>query len=138
MTLLPEPYPPDDAESFIRYARGAWGREFNWAVVAADETVGCAALKEIHSGQGDVGYYIDPARWGEGLATQAVRAVCAFAFEDLGLWRVTAHPLAENIASCRVLEKAGFELAEEIRNPFAKWSLLARVARYCREGPRSR
>ncbi|MEL6616436.1 MAG: GNAT family N-acetyltransferase [Bacteroidota bacterium] len=39
-TLLPEPYPADGAASFIAYARGAWGREYAWALVASGEVVG--------------------------------------------------------------------------------------------------
>ena len=133
-TLLPEPYPPDGAASFVEYARGAWGEEYHWAIVDASAVVGAAALKEVHDGQGDVGYYVDPARWGEGIATAAVEAVCAFAFGDLGLRRVTARPLADNVPSCRVLEKAGFTREATTPNPFAKWPPEARMALYVREG----
>ena len=47
-----------------------------------------------------------------GYASEAVRLVTAFAFEELGLRRLYAHVLAHNPASARVLEKAGFASVE--------------------------
>jgi [ribosomal protein S5]-alanine N-acetyltransferase len=56
-----------------------------------------------------VGYWIDRARNGRGLATGALEDVVAYAFGELGLHRVEAATLLDNIASQRVLEKASFE-----------------------------
>ena len=129
-TLLPEPYPEGGAAAFVAFARGEWGREYHFAIEASGEVVGMVGLKEIHDGQAEVGYYVDPERWGEGIASAAVRAACAYAFEALGLDRVAAHTLESNVASRRVLEKAGFGLVETVRNPFTKWAPEDRVARY--------
>ncbi|MBJ7356037.1 GNAT family N-acetyltransferase [Nocardioides sp.] len=54
-----------------------------------------------------LGYTFDPAYGGHGYATEAVRAVLARAFDELGVHRVTAGCFADNIASVRVLEKVG-------------------------------
>jgi ribosomal-protein-alanine N-acetyltransferase len=56
-----------------------------------------------------VGYWIDQARNGRGLATGAVEGIVAYAFDELELHRVEAGTLLDNVASQRVLEKAGFE-----------------------------
>lgn len=56
-----------------------------------------------------VGYWIDRARNGRGLATGAVDDVVAYAFGELALHRVEAGTLLDNVASQRVLEKAAFE-----------------------------
>ncbi len=56
-----------------------------------------------------IGYWIDRARNGRGLATAAVEDVVAHAFDELELHRVEAATLVDNLASQRVLEKAGFE-----------------------------
>ncbi len=56
-----------------------------------------------------IGYWIDRARNGRGLATAAVEDVVAYAFGELELHRVEAATLTDNVASQRVLEKAGFE-----------------------------
>jgi ribosomal-protein-alanine N-acetyltransferase len=56
-----------------------------------------------------IGYWIDRARNGRGLATGAVEDAVAYAFRELGLHRVEAATLLDNVASQRVLEKAAFE-----------------------------
>lgn len=55
-----------------------------------------------------LGYYIDKAHNGRGYATDGVRSVLDFAFGQAGLHRVQAAVLPRNVASRRVLEKAGF------------------------------
>ena len=56
-----------------------------------------------------IGYWIDHARNGRGLATGAVEDVVAYAFGELALHRVEAATLLDNVASQRVLEKAAFD-----------------------------
>ena len=57
---------------------------------------------------GRLGYWVADRAAGQGVATLAVEAVCAFAFERLRLVRVEAAYVEANAASARVLEKAGF------------------------------
>jgi len=56
----------------------------------------------------EVGYWFAPSSWGNGYATELVRAALAQARETVGLTEVSAFARPENVASCRVLEKAGF------------------------------
>ena len=69
-----------------------------------------------HEGRGNVetAYAIAKARWGEGFATEAVRGMLRYAFEQLGLATVAATVHPENRASIRVLEKAGLQKVEAI------------------------
>jgi ribosomal-protein-alanine N-acetyltransferase len=62
-----------------------------------------------------VGYFVDEARAGRGLATRAVREVVGIAFGDLALHRVEAGTALENVASRRVLEHNGFTLVGCLR-----------------------
>lgn len=55
-----------------------------------------------------LGYYIDREQSGQGFGTEAVRQVVTFAFEEAGLHRVQAAVMPRNVASARVLKKAGF------------------------------
>jgi len=57
--------------------------------------------------EGIIGYIIDPTLAGRGVATDLARGLLAAAFGHLGLRRVTAGCYADNLASARVLEKAG-------------------------------
>jgi RimJ/RimL family protein N-acetyltransferase len=54
-----------------------------------------------------LGYTFDPAYGGHGYATEAVTAMVAYAFDRLGVRRITAGCFADNLASVRVLEKVG-------------------------------
>ncbi len=65
---------------------------------------------------GTIGYWVDGARNGRGLATVAVGDMLAYAFGDLGLHRVEASTLVDNVPSQRVLEKNGFERIGLARN----------------------
>jgi len=56
----------------------------------------------------EIGYFIDPERWGEGIATEAAIAVRDEAFARVGLDEVVGRSRVENVASARVMAKAGF------------------------------
>ena len=61
------------------------------------------------SGSANVGYWVAAEFGGRGVATAAVAAAIPLAFDELGLHRLEAGTLPENVASQRVLEKNGFE-----------------------------
>ncbi|MFD2082728.1 GNAT family N-acetyltransferase [Actinopolymorpha cephalotaxi] len=56
---------------------------------------------------GLIGYIVDPRYAGRGYATHLAKGLLTAAFDHLGLRRVTAGCYADNLASARVLEKAG-------------------------------
>lgn len=116
-TLIPHPYPEDGAVRFIEdvvLPGRVAGTEYAFVIVADDEVVGHITVKGVdrERGEAEIGYWIGRPFWGRGYASEAVRLVVAFAFEDLGLRRLYAHVLAHNPASGRVLEKAGFAPVE--------------------------
>ncbi|MDI1328380.1 MAG: GNAT family protein [Brevundimonas sp.] len=80
--------------------------------------IGAITLSNIRRGvaeTGTLGYWIGKPFAGRGHATAAVRAMVAYAFDDLNLHRVEAACVPGNLASRRVLEKAGFELEGQAR-----------------------
>ncbi|WP_327176054.1 GNAT family N-acetyltransferase [Streptomyces sp. NBC_01335] len=89
------------------------GRAGAWVIVdAKDRAVGNFTLSGIALGafhSGVLGYWVDAAQTGRGLATAAVGRICDLARDDLGLHRVEAGTLLYNQASQRVLTKNGFE-----------------------------
>ncbi|WP_262286562.1 GNAT family N-acetyltransferase [Micromonospora sp. MA102] len=100
-------------ERRCRLAESHWlaGRSADLAIIdAATGAVagGCALVyDEPATGQAMLGYSMLPEARGRGLATRAVRLVAAWAFE-IGLARLWAGTGPENLASQRVLAKAGF------------------------------
>ncbi|WP_395645508.1 GNAT family N-acetyltransferase [Terricaulis sp.] len=76
-----------------------------------DTLVGGATLSNVRRGvaqTASLGYWAGQMHAGHGYITAAVRAVVRYAFEELDLHRVEAACQPDNIASRRVLEKAGF------------------------------
>ena len=61
----------------------------------------------------EIGYRLDPEYWGQGIATEAARAVRDHAFRDLRAERVISLIVPENSASKRVAEKNGMRLEKE-------------------------
>jgi ribosomal-protein-alanine N-acetyltransferase len=87
------------------------GRGFPFLVEHEGRIVGAVNLNEIVRGvfqNAYLGYWVDGACAGRGIATEAVRQAVAFAFGEGGLHRVQAAVIPRNAASVRVLEKCGF------------------------------
>ena len=64
--------------------------------------------KPIKDALSDLGYAILPEAQGKGIASEAVTAVCQYAFERTDVTAINAYALAENKGSVRILEKTGF------------------------------
>ena len=109
---VPHPYPDGAADEFIARQAPDWaaGRRAVWAITQRDggALVGAVGLHFalVHH-KAEVGYWIAAPAWGRGIATEAVRRVIAFGFDDLGLYRLDAQHYVENPASGRVMAKAG-------------------------------
>ena len=69
----------------------------------------------------ELSYWIGRQYWGQGYATEAVEAILRFGFKDMDLNRVFATSLARNLASGRVLEKAGFTVEGHLRQHVKHW-----------------
>jgi RimJ/RimL family protein N-acetyltransferase len=65
--------------------------------------------------QGEILYLLNRHYWGQGYATEAVRAVLGYGFEELGLHRVYATCRPANVASSRVMEKVGMQREGHLR-----------------------
>lgn len=65
-------------------------------------------LGKAHYRNAEIWYKIHPDFWGNGYATEAVKALLTFGFKNLNLHRIEAGCAIENTGSIRVLEKTGF------------------------------
>lgn len=82
-----------------------------WVLTSGEQVVGRVNLNNIVRGvlrSASLGYWVDAAHLRRGLASAAVDFACVQAREK-GLHRVEAGTLLHNVASQRVLERAGFE-----------------------------
>ena len=113
---FPSPYTEEDAKKYIDSTfvmNRLEGNNF-CAIVADDRAIGSISLMARGLGVrkfcAELGYWLNPACWGRGVMTEAVRRACAEGFARWNIVRIFAEPFAGNAASRRVLEKCGFAL----------------------------
>lgn len=90
----------------------------NWGIVYVGDGrfVGtCGMEEEREHARAEVGYVLHRSYWGRGLMPEAVAAVIRRGFENEGLERIQARCDAENVASARVMEKAGMSYEGTLR-----------------------
>jgi ribosomal-protein-alanine N-acetyltransferase len=83
-----------------------------FAIVADDRIAGTVTISNVVYGpfrSGTLGYWVAERLGGRGLATRAIGEVVELAFDELGLHRLEAATLVDNVPSRRVLEKNDFE-----------------------------
>lgn len=125
--IIPHPYPPGAAEAFVERALSSRASEAVWALdTGADDEdglIGLIGLKasapaEGAAGEGaagrvgEIGYWVAPAFWNTGYASEAVEGVVGAALR-LGFTTLDAEVFQDNPASARVLVHAGFTYVGE-------------------------
>jgi RimJ/RimL family protein N-acetyltransferase len=85
-----------------------------WAAIEDGVFVGWLGLRA----GGELGYRLRRAVWGRGLATEGSRGVVAYAFGELGVPRVWGRTMAVNVASRRVMAKAGLRYVRTFHEVF--------------------
>lgn len=121
---LPYPYTKQDGIDFISSMLSANENEtFAFAITADNEVIGSIGVfrqGNIHRQTAELGYYIAEKYWGKGIMAEAVKQICEYVFDKSDILRIYAEPFAYNTASCRVLEKAGFQYEGTLRNNAVK------------------
>jgi len=120
--LFPHPYTIQDAHEFIRRATVEEPATRFCVEVegVAAGGIGVHPGEDVHRHTATVGYWLGEEFWGRGIMTEAVTAVTDFCFENFPLRRISAEVFANNPASARVLEKAGFVLEGRLKNNVVK------------------
>ncbi len=110
LATAPWPYTEDDAQRFVRQPQEHLFPHFIVTLPGLDgaRIIGCGGLNQQGS-DAELGYWIARDYWGRGFATEAARAILRLA-AALGHKQIVASHFADNAASGRVLEKAGFVL----------------------------
>jgi ribosomal-protein-alanine N-acetyltransferase len=80
-----------------------------WTITEGGAVIGSLDISLIRDGSAELGFLLRRDRWGQGLATEAARAVSNYGLGAMGLERLAAAILAANVAASRVLEKIGFQ-----------------------------
>ena len=121
---LPYPYTEQDGKEFISAMLSADENEtFAFAITVNNMVIGSIGIfrqGNIHRQTAELGYYIAEEYWGKGIMTEAVKQICEYVFANSDIIRIYAEPFAYNIASCRVLEKVGFQYEGTLRSNAVK------------------
>ena len=121
---LPYPYTEQDGKEFISAMLSADESEtFAFAITVDNMVIGSIGIfrqGNIHRQTAELGYYIAEEYWGKGIMAEAVKQICEYVFGNSDIIRIYAEPFAYNIASCRVLEKVGFQYEGTLRSNAVK------------------
>lgn len=133
---IPHPYPEDALVQWIRGARDAMDRngrcELSIVLRETGLPIGVCSLFDIslEHMNAEVAYWLGRKHWGQGYATEAVRRIVRFGFQDLHMERIHARVFAENARSTRVIEKAGLKLERCARHEVRKGDRFFDILHY--------
>ena len=95
------------------YTSDTSGTRQRWVITRSvdGEPIGTCGfhLRSFAHRRAEIGYDLAPAWWGQGLMTEALRAVLGHGVGEMGLHRISACIHPENLASLRTAERLGFE-----------------------------
>lgn len=120
LDAIPQPYTQSDARAYLDICRQGWrdGSMFNFAVLVDGSPVGSISVRYVEADQGvaETGYWVAREARGRGTATQALRLLSRWAIDERRVDRLQLRADAENLASQRVAEKAGFTREGTLRS----------------------
>ena len=117
---LPNPYTEKDAAKWLKMvSENEAVSGIYRAIVYDGKLIGSISVEKKHD-DAEIGYMLLNEYSNKGLATEAVKQVCTFAFKVLSLEKITANVFQPNIASIRVLQKNDFKYKVTIPNAIIK------------------
>lgn len=119
---FPHPYTAENGKTFIEIATKddpihIFAIDVNGQAAGA---IGIHPQSDIQRMNAELGFWLGEPFWGRGIVTNAVRKMVEFAFNTYDINRVFARPFGTNLASQKVLEKAGFVLEGRFEKTFVK------------------
>ena len=122
-------------DSFVHPYTIAAGEAFLQRVVADDPakvlaievdgeaagSIGIFQLQDIFHQNAELGYWLARKHWGKGIMSQAVEQMIQYGFRSFpAVQRIFARPFGRNMASQRVLDKAGMKLEARFAGTICK------------------
>lgn len=110
---FPYPYTEEDGHVFIKMNEELPFIQ-NLAIIVDNKAVGGVGIisqTDVERFSAEIGYWIGEPYWDKGIVTEAVKAAVDYFFSATSLMRLFASVFEYNVASMRVMEKAGFRKA---------------------------
>ncbi len=137
-----QPWADERIQEFVSRQCGHWekSRFCLWKLLPkeSDALIGICGLQPLaETGEIEIGWWLTPAHWGRGLATEAARLAMSYGFEVARLDRIVAVAQPANRASLHVMEKLGMRFEKEAKPrgfdvhlyAIARWEYAAEVMR---------
>jgi len=109
---FPHPYSEEDGRQFIEMVLDKPKPAVDLAIVVDGKAVGGIGIvpqKDVERIGAEIGYWLGENYWNRGIMTDVVREMTNYAFTHFPLQKIYAPVFDFNIASHKVLQKAGFE-----------------------------
>ena len=115
LSEIPFPYTLCHAEEFIERSRERVLKQesYNFMIFQDKKMIGGVGLSEFNNKSCQVGYWLGKKYWGNGFATEALKSILDFGFDQLNLEKIYAAYKIGNEGSIRVLNKSGFEYSRK-------------------------
>lgn len=119
---FPYPYTKENAITFINHAMAAdpvciFAIDVNGKAVGG---IGIHQQQDVLRKNAELGYWLGEQYWGNGVITRGIQQIVTYAFKTFDIVRIYARPYGNNIASQKVLLKAGFLLEATISQSIFK------------------
>lgn len=119
---FPSPYTRESGIAFIEMAMSHSPIRIHTIDINGEACggIGIHPQQDVYCKNAELGYWLAEPYWGKGIITEAVKQIIAYGFKNFDLTRIYARPFSKNLASQKVLEKAGMKKEAVLKNAFFK------------------
>lgn len=110
--VFPSPYTAADARFWVDMQLQQQEPVISLALVIEEEVaggIGVDFLTDIYAKNARIGYWLGEPFWGKGIMTEALALFTSYIFDHFEVMRIYAGVFGSNLASAKVLRKAGFQ-----------------------------
>jgi RimJ/RimL family protein N-acetyltransferase len=122
MDRFPHPYTVEKGRWFIDFVSKGEGNHI-YAIEINGKACGSIGLHfqtDIHKRNAEIGYWLGEEYWGQGIITEAIRRITKIGFDNFPINRIYGVCFGNNLASQRVLQKAGFVMEAHLKATIEK------------------
>lgn len=111
---FPTPKNPEEGKKIVQFLTTLWGfyalvlKDTSEVIGSIQILIGESSNFHIADDEGELGFWIGAPYWRKGFATEAIKEMIAFGFEDLQLKKIWCGYFSDNTASKELQQKCGF------------------------------
>jgi RimJ/RimL family protein N-acetyltransferase len=117
----------EETREYVRMCLLAWdvGKAFHWVIERSeDKQVIGMMIARVAGEKWELGYVLARPFWGQGYMTEALKEIIGWALRQKEIYRIWAVSDVDNLASARVMEKAGMQREGILR----RWSVHPNIS----------